>query len=170
MMVAGLVENIRRHKAIASGGQAVIHMSAMWLIPQYALNGLAEAFNAIGQTEFYYSEFPKSMSSIATCLSGLGMAVANLLASVILNLVDDVTKKGGKESWVSSDINKGHYDYYYWLLATLSFFNVFYYVLCSRSYGPVLEERNKVGDEKERFVVEEELAMLRNTRDRKSVV
>lgn len=163
MMVAGLVENIRRHKAIASNGQAMIHMSAMWLIPQFAFNGLAEAFNGIGQTEFYYSEFPKNMSSIATCLSGLGMAVGNLLASVILNLVDHVTKRRGKESWVSNNINQGHYDYYYWLLAALSFFNLSYYILCSRCYGPVLEERNKVVHEKERFPVEEEMAMLRTT-------
>ncbi|KAM6580545.1 hypothetical protein CsatA_004319 [Cannabis sativa] len=64
-------------------------MSTMWLIPkslaqaftrvsEHYLNGLAEAFTGIGQIEFYYFEIPKSMSSIATSLFGLGMAMASL--------------------------------------------------------------------------------------------
>lgn len=44
---------------------AVIDMLAMWLVPQHCINGLAEALNAIGQIEFFYSEFPRNMSSIA---------------------------------------------------------------------------------------------------------
>lgn len=160
MLVAGIVENIRRRQAISHGfannAEAVLHMSAFWLVPQHCFSGLAEAFNGIGQTEFYYSEMPKSMSSIATCLFGVGMAVASLLGSVILNLTDDITKKGGKDSWVASNVNKGHYDYYYWLLATISFLNILYYMYCSWAYGPVDERKQKVVDE-------EELAMLRNT-------
>ncbi|GAB2293522.1 hypothetical protein Dimus_027729 [Dionaea muscipula] len=153
MVVSGAVENIRRRKAIHEdgGGQAavVLKMSAMWLVPQYLLNGLAEAFNAIGQTEFYYSEFPKSMSSIATCLFGLGMGVANLLASAILSAVDNITKRGGS-SWVSSNINTGHYDYYYWLLAVLSFINWLYYLFASWAYGPCVDKRiSKVSDDDE---------------------
>lgn len=160
MLVAGTVEHIRRQRAISQGfennSEGVLHMSAFWLVMQHGFSGLAEAFNGIGQTEFFYSEMPKSMSSIATCLFGVGMAVANLLGSVILNSVDDITKKGGKESWVSSNINKGHYDYYYWLLAVISFLNILYYIYCSWVYGPVEERKKKVVDE-------EELAMLRCT-------
>ncbi|CAK9174577.1 unnamed protein product [Ilex paraguariensis] len=141
MVVSGIVENIRRRKAIDQGLQnnpnAIVDMSAMWLVPQYALSGIAEAFNAIGQTEFYYTEFPRSMSSIASSLVGLGMAVANLLASVILNTVDNATKKHGKESWVSTNINQGRYENYYWLLAVMSLVNMVYFVFCSWLYGPL---------------------------------
>ncbi|KAL9661453.1 hypothetical protein QQ045_026277 [Rhodiola kirilowii] len=68
MIVSTIVENIRRKKAIHEGylnnAQAVVNMSAFWLVPQNTLSGLAEAFNAIGQTEFYYSEFaPKYVGS-----------------------------------------------------------------------------------------------------------
>lgn len=152
MIVSGIVESIRRKKAINEGylnnAEAIVKMSAFWLVPQHTLNGLAEAFNAIGQTEFYYSEFPKSMSSIASALFGLGMAVANLLASAILGMVDDISSRGGKQSWVSNDINKGRYENYYWLLGVLSFINLFYFLVCSWAYGPCLEKRmTKVGDE-----------------------
>ncbi|KAH9618545.1 hypothetical protein KSS87_006545 [Heliosperma pusillum] len=148
MVVAAIVESIRRQKAITEGlennPEAVLQMSAMWTIPQYVFAGLAESFNGIGQTEFYYSELPKNMSSIATCLSGVGLAFGSLIASLILNVVDGVTKKGGKEGWITSNVNKGHYDYYYWLIAMLSFTNIVYYMYCSWLYGPLVEQRRKV--------------------------
>lgn len=151
MVVSATVEHIRRRKAIQQGylnnPSAVIDMSAYWLVPQYVLNGLAEAFNAIGQTEFYYSQFPKSMSSIASCLFGLGMAFANLLASLILSTVDHATKSGGKESWTSSNINKGHYENYYWLLAILSAINIVYFMFCSWAYGSCVEQVNGIPDD-----------------------
>ncbi|XP_057969260.1 protein NRT1/ PTR FAMILY 1.2-like [Malania oleifera] len=151
MVVSGLVEHIGRRRAIHEGflnnPHGLVGMSAMWLVPQHCLSGLAEAFNAIGQTEFYYSEFPKSMSSIASSLFGLGMAVANLLASVILSTVDNATNRGGKESWVSININRGHYENYYWLLAIISFINLGYFLLCSWAYGPCVEQGTKVEDE-----------------------
>lgn len=146
MIVSGIVEHVRRRKAINQGllknPEAVLNMSAMWLVPQYSLNGLAEAFNVVGQTEFYYTEFPKSMKSIGSSLFGLGMAVANLLASLVLSLVDKYTKGEGKESWVSSNINKARYDYYYWLLSILSFLNLLYFVFCSWAYGPCVHRSN----------------------------
>ncbi|KAH9603383.1 hypothetical protein KSS87_017231 [Heliosperma pusillum] len=164
VVVAGTVESIRRQKAISEGFEnnpmAVLHMSAMWTIPQYIFGGLAEAFNGIGQVEFYYSELPKNMSSIATCLSGVGMAFGSLIASLILNVVNGITKKPGKEGWIASNVNQGHYDYYYWLLAILSFLNIFYYMYVSWAYGPLVEQRKKVVP---RETKEEELAMLRNT-------
>lgn len=160
MVVAGIVENIRRRRAIRDGylnnPQAVLGMSALWLVPQFCLNGLAEAFNGIGQTEFYYSEFPKSLSSIAGALFGLGMAVANLLASVILSAVDHLTSKGGKDGWVPNNINKGHYDNYYWLLAIMSAVNLLYFLFCSWAYGPCKEQVTKVSDEGNGFDKEEE--------------
>ncbi|KAH6792330.1 Major facilitator superfamily protein [Perilla frutescens var. hirtella] len=132
MIVSAMVEAIRRSLAINQGAlnhpQAVVSMSALWLVPQNFLTGFAEAANAIAQNEFYFSEFPRSMSSIASTLLGIGMCLANLLASFIMNTVDYLSKEGGNESWISSNINKGHYDYYYLVLAGLSMANMFYFL------------------------------------------
>ncbi|XVE53733.1 hypothetical protein DITRI_Ditri03aG0026200 [Diplodiscus trichospermus] len=139
MVAAAIVEHIRREIAIQQGlsdePQATVHMSALWLLPYNVLGGLAEAFNGIGQIEFFYSELPKTMSSVASNLLGLGASIASLVASFITSTVDDVTKRGG-ESWISSNINKGHYDYYYWLLAGLNVLNFIYFLACSKAYGP----------------------------------
>ncbi|KAK7839719.1 protein nrt1/ ptr family 1.2 [Quercus suber] len=90
MAVSAIVENTRRKIAIDQGladkPRMVMDMSAMWLIPQYCLFGLAEAFNAIGQIEFYFSQFPRNMSSIAMALFTLGMAVANLVGSFLVKI------------------------------------------------------------------------------------
>ncbi|XWS20255.1 hypothetical protein CRYUN_Cryun31cG0084900 [Craigia yunnanensis] len=164
MVVSAIVENARRRKAMREGflnnPPAVKDMSAMWLVPQFCLNGLAEAFTAIGQTEFFYSELPKSMSSIAAALFGLGLAVANLLASVVVSIIDNITSRDGKESWVSSNINRGRIDNYYWVLAILSFINLFYYFLCAWAYGPCGEQAMKVSDAGNGLRKEEELSTL----------
>lgn len=154
MALTAIIEYIRRGIALKEGfsddPQAVVNMSAMWLILPNCLGGISDALNLVAQNEFYYSEFPRSMSSIATALQGVAMSIAGLLASFILNIVDNVTKKGGQPSWVSSNINQGHYDYYYWLLAGLSAVNFLYFLLCSWAYGPCEDEgiqnRDDIGD------------------------
>ncbi|KAL5729152.1 hypothetical protein ACHQM5_002141 [Ranunculus cassubicifolius] len=158
-VVAAIVEHNRRRNAISQGfsenPQGVLDMSAMWLVPQYCLGGIAEAFYAVGQNEFYYSQFPNSMSSIATSLFGLGMAFGNLLGGVMVRVVDDATKGEGKDSWVSSNINKGSIDYYYWMLAVIGVINILYFILCSWAYGPCEGERTKIKDEDEEIKDEE---------------
>ncbi|KAK4283818.1 hypothetical protein QN277_000729 [Acacia crassicarpa] len=131
-MTAALVERRRRNFAIR---EELMSMSAWWLVPQLCLIGLAEAFNAIGQIEFFYSQFPQSMSSIAVAFFGVGLGVGNLLAGVLVTIVKQVTQKGGRQSWLTRNPNIGHYDYYYWLLAILNGVNLFYFFLCSWAYG-----------------------------------
>lgn len=147
MIVSAIVEAKRRSLAIREGysddPEAVVDMSAIWLIPQYCLIGFAEGLNAVGQIEFYCSEFPSSMSSLASTLCSLGMSLANLVASFLMSTIDNFTKRGGKESWISSNINKGHYDYYYCVLAGLSMLNMIYFLICSKAYGPCKEDKDR---------------------------
>lgn len=147
LATSAIVEGIRRQKAIQQGFEddphAVINMSALWLLPQYIILGISEAFNAAGQIEFYYSELPKSMSSIAITLCLLASSIASLVASLMTSIVDSITKTGNHESWLSDNLNKGHYDYYCWLLFGVGVFSFLYYIACSRAYGPCQGEESK---------------------------
>ncbi|KAK1375812.1 Major facilitator superfamily protein [Heracleum sosnowskyi] len=138
-----IIEYFRRNMVINEGlsadPDAVVKMSAMWLLLPNCLNGLAEALNIIAQNEFYFSEFPRSMSCIALTLRGLGMSAGGLLATFIISSVDKISTSGGNMSWVPSNINEGHYDYYYWVLAGISAGNFVYFLLCSCAYGPEAE-------------------------------
>ncbi|XP_044471508.1 protein NRT1/ PTR FAMILY 1.1-like [Mangifera indica] len=138
MATSALVEKKRRDTAVREGLAhkfGTVSMSAFWLVPQHCLVGLGEALNAIGQIEFYYSQFPKSMSSIGVALLALGMAVGNLVGTLIISVLDNVTKRGGNLSWVATNLNMAHYDYYYWILCFLSVINLIYYLVCSWAYG-----------------------------------
>ncbi|KAJ8751240.1 hypothetical protein K2173_016421 [Erythroxylum novogranatense] len=154
MVAFAISERVRRETAIEEGyldePNAVVNMSVMWLLPGLILNGFTEAFNGIGQNEFFYTELPTSMASIATTLYWTGLSVASLVASLIMSIIDYVTTRGGKESWISTNLNKGHYDYYYWVLAIMSLANFAYYYACCKTYGTsradggmAVEERNK---------------------------
>lgn len=144
-MVAAVVERYRRATAIRdrSAADGGVYMSAMWLVPQIFLAGLAEGFNFIGQVEFYYTELPKSMSTIAMSFFTLGAGFGNLLSSLVVNIVVRISSSGGKKSWVASDL-KGHLDYYYWLLAAFGCLNFLYFLLCGWAYGPCKEELRAV--------------------------
>uniref|UniRef100_A0A803LBR1 NPF family transporter n=1 Tax=Chenopodium quinoa TaxID=63459 RepID=A0A803LBR1_CHEQI len=101
LLVSGVVESIRRDMATKGGiiqdnTSSTVPMSALWLVPQVCLFGLAEALTAIAQIELFYSEFPKSMSSIASNLQGLSIGIASLFASFIIIVVDNVTKELGR--------------------------------------------------------------------------
>ncbi|KAK8547409.1 hypothetical protein V6N13_098119 [Hibiscus sabdariffa] len=105
-------------KGLSEKPQAMAHISALW-IPSYCISsGLASAFCGIGQAEFFYTELPKTMSSVAANLQSLGAPARSVEASFITSTQSTMSLKEKKgESWISSNINKGHYDYYYWLLA-----------------------------------------------------
>ncbi|XP_035845566.1 protein NRT1/ PTR FAMILY 1.2-like [Helianthus annuus] len=97
MVVSAIVETIRHDLANLNTTGV---MSAMWLVPRFVLLGLTEAFNAIGQLEFYYSELPNSISSLAMVMFMVSVAVASLVASLLTNIVDSVTGQGGGVSWL----------------------------------------------------------------------
>ncbi|KAM3303973.1 hypothetical protein P3S67_015005 [Capsicum chacoense] len=140
MALSAITESIRRQRAIEEGHEnnpsALVNMSAMWFVPQYALLGVAEAAHAVGQIEFFYSLFPKSMSSIASAMYTIGTAGSSLIGSILVSGVDWLSSTGGKTSWLSSNINRGHLDYYFWLLTFLSLLNFFYFLAVCRLYEP----------------------------------
>ncbi|KAK7259022.1 hypothetical protein RIF29_24616 [Crotalaria pallida] len=143
---SAMVETMRRRKAIEEGfidqPDAVIHMSSLWLVPEFVLLGFAEAFFPVGQVEFFYTYFPKSMSSFSMALFTLGLAAADGVGSIVVNTVDKVTSIGGNESWLSTNINRGHLNYYYALLSFLGLINFLYFLAICWAYGPDRTEKH----------------------------
>ncbi|KAL0416873.1 UNVERIFIED_CONTAM: protein NRT1/ PTR FAMILY 2.11 [Sesamum latifolium] len=140
-LVAGLVEAKRRDMAISrpmEGIQAkrgdVSSMSALWLVPQLFLGGLAEAFCAIGQVEFFYKQFPENMRSIAGSFFFCGMAVANYVNGFLISVVHRATEGSSTGNWLPEDLNKGRLDYFYYLVAALCVLNFCYFLVCAKWY------------------------------------
>ncbi|CAK8570122.1 unnamed protein product [Lathyrus sativus] len=151
--IAAIVETVRRNAAIEQGFEdqpnAVINLSALWLVPEFILLGLGESFTPVGLIEFFYTYFPKSMSSFAMAIFSLELAAANVLSSAVVSIVDKVTSIGGNESWLSTNINKGHLNYYYALLAFLGVINYLYYLVICWAYGPGHGEKREASEGEE---------------------
>ncbi|KAK7388988.1 hypothetical protein VNO78_23819 [Psophocarpus tetragonolobus] len=134
MIVAGLVEERRRSFALSKpiGMQprkgAISSMSALWLIPQLALSGLADSFTTVGQVEFFYKQFPENMRSIAGSLLYLGLAASSYLSTFLISVVHNTL------NWLPEDLNKGRLDFFYYLIAALELINMGYFLLCSKWY------------------------------------
>lgn len=128
MAVASAVEARRRE---AAARQGALRMSALWLVPQYVLSGLSSGFGSIAQIEFYYAVLPKSMGSFVLALLFLGAGIASIESTVIVKLVNVVTGRGEATPWISDDLNRGRYDYYYLLLAVLGAIDLMYFLVCA---------------------------------------
>ena len=66
----------------------------------------------------------------------LELAAASVVGSVLVNIVDKVTSVGGEESWLATNINRAHLNYYYALLTCLGLINYLYFLAISLAYGP----------------------------------
>ncbi|KAM7487843.1 hypothetical protein LguiB_025327 [Lonicera macranthoides] len=111
-----------------------VPLNIFWQIPQYFLLGAAEVFTFIGQLEFFYDQSPDAMRSLCSALSLLTTSLGNYLSSFILTVVTSITTKGGKAGWIPDNLNEGHLDYFFWLLAGLSLLNMVVYVFCAKIY------------------------------------
>jgi peptide/histidine transporter 3/4 len=74
MIVAGFVEKIRRDSANSKP------MSVFWLAHLMILMGLCEAFNILGQIEFFNRQFPDHMRSIGNTLFSCSVAIASYVS------------------------------------------------------------------------------------------
>ncbi|XP_015573611.1 protein NRT1/ PTR FAMILY 2.11 [Ricinus communis] len=140
MIVSGLVEERRRRMAITgstigvSPRGAISSMSALWLLPQLALAGLTEALNSVGQTEFYYKQFPENMRSIAGSFFYLGLAGSFYLSSILVSIVHHATAGSNGRDWLAEDLNKGRLDYFYYMIAVLGALNFCYFLVFAKYY------------------------------------
>lgn len=135
MVVAGLVERMRRTSALSHGRpDGIAPITVLWLAPQLMLMGFAEAFNIIGQIEFYNKEFPENMSSLANSLFSCTMAGANYLSAALVNIVHDTTGTKGRPDWLTKDINQGRVENLYFLIVGLGVLNFGYFIWAARGY------------------------------------
>ncbi|OMP06774.1 Proton-dependent oligopeptide transporter family [Corchorus olitorius] len=138
-LVAGFVEIKRKQAALAHGledkGKAIIPISVFWLVPQYSLHGIAEAFMSIGHLEFFYDQSPESMRSTATALFWTAISVGNYVSTLLVSLVHKFSAGPDGSNWLpDNNLNKGKLEYFYWLITALQVFNLVYYICCAKMY------------------------------------
>ncbi|KAB5512559.1 hypothetical protein DKX38_029589 [Salix brachista] len=138
MIIAALVEMKRLETAQEHGlvdlPNATIPMSFWWLIPQYALFGIAESLTMVGLQEVFYDQVPSDLRSVGLSLNLSIFGVGNFLSSFLISLIEKATGGNGRYSWFDNNLNRAHLDYFHWLLAGMSAVQLVSYVYFAKSY------------------------------------
>jgi peptide/histidine transporter 3/4 len=143
VIVAGFVERARRASpplppdlhsggnngtaSLCGGGSNVtMHdLSIWWQTPQYALIGFGEIFAAITCYELFYSTVPAHMRSVCQSINLLCTAFGSLAAAGL---------NSACASWVPNDLDHGHLDDLFFLLAGLMGFNILVFLFLSSGF------------------------------------
>jgi peptide/histidine transporter 3/4 len=145
MLIAGVVEQRRRERAVLHQAEAnrellsvtlVSPASAFWLVPQLAALGLSEAFNQVSQMEFYYKQFPENMRSVAGSLLFTGLALSLYLSGLLVVVVHRATADPvlGDDGWLAENLNRGKLDWFYFLIAFIGAVNFFVFLAFAKWY------------------------------------
>lgn len=138
MAVAAVVEVKRRHVAVDSGlinSTNPLPISFLWIAFQYLFLGSADLFTLAGLMEFFFSEAPASMRSLATSLSWASLAMGYYLSTVIVSVVNSVTGNSTHRAWLSGqNLNYYRLERFYWLMCILSVLNFLHYMFWAMRY------------------------------------
>lgn len=153
MLIAGLTEIKRR--TVWQNGEICTQtvwgescnascLSVLWQTPQFLLIGSAEVLAVITGLEFAYSQAPEYLKGVIMALflsaSGIGSYVANLLVAVV------------NDTWYpAKDPNKGHMEYFFFMVAGLMTLNclLFLYIASSYKYKETSPQSKDTEDEQD---------------------
>ncbi|GJX29530.1 proton-dependent oligopeptide transporter family protein [Tanacetum coccineum] len=138
MVVAAVVETKRLKTAneygLVDDPSATIPMKVWWLLPQCLLAGAGDVFTIVGMQEFFYEEMPNDLKSIGLALYLSVLGIGSFLSSFLISIVEKMTSGNGQDGWISDNVNKGHIDYFYYLLAGISAGAFMIYIYVAKSY------------------------------------
>ncbi|KAG0453400.1 hypothetical protein HPP92_024704 [Vanilla planifolia] len=92
---------------VASRLVATVPMSVFWLVPQYVVHDISEAFYNVGHMEFIYDQSSESMRSMAAVLYWLSVALGELRRDEIAGKIPHkvVDEEAGKRELELVGIN-----------------------------------------------------------------
>nr|CAB3487470.1 unnamed protein product [Digitaria exilis] len=126
-VIAAVVERKRK--------EAAVQMSLFWLAPQFFLLGVSNVTAYPGLLQFFNSEAPRGMKSIATALFLCAIGLASLLATLLVQAVNSSTRHGQKGGWLEgTSLNNSHLDRFYWVVAAVGLFGFVNYLYWANRY------------------------------------
>lgn len=145
MIAAGTVEIFRLKFAIndCKNCKNASSLSIFWQIPQYMLIGASEVFMYVGQLEFFNGQAPEGLKTFGSALCMLSMSFGNYLSSIIVTILMKITTQNNMPGWIPEDLNKGHLERFFFLLAGLTAVDFMVYLFYASSYKYIQAEEPK---------------------------
>ncbi|XP_020538542.1 protein NRT1/ PTR FAMILY 7.3 isoform X2 [Jatropha curcas] len=141
MVSAGVVElfrlkyaHIQKRTDCTSACQSESSLSIFWQIPQYVLIGASEVFMYVGQLEFFNGQAPDGLKSFGSALCMTSISLGNYVSSLLVAIVMKISTTDDMPGWIPGNLNKGHLDRFYFLLAALTSADFIVYILCAKWY------------------------------------
>uniref|UniRef100_A0A2N9EY83 Major facilitator superfamily (MFS) profile domain-containing protein n=1 Tax=Fagus sylvatica TaxID=28930 RepID=A0A2N9EY83_FAGSY len=147
MVAAGVVECFRLHYATTecTHCEGSSSLSIFWQVPQYVLIGASEVFMYVGQLEFFNGQAPDGLKSFGSALCMTSISLGNYVSSLLVTIVMRFSARDNMPGWIPGNLNKGHLDLFYFLLAALTTADLMVYIACAKWYKYIKFE-GKSGD------------------------
>ncbi|KAI3448100.1 hypothetical protein Pfo_004765 [Paulownia fortunei] len=144
MLSAGIVEcyRLKYAKQDCRHCQGSSSLSIFWQVPQYALIGASEVFMYVGQLEFFNAQAPDGLKSFGSALCMTSMSLGNYVSSFVVSIVMKISTVDNMPGWIPGNLNKGHLDRFYFLLAGLTAVDLVIYIACAMWYKSMKLEGN----------------------------
>lgn len=105
-------------------------LSILVQVPLFVLIGIAEIFASVTSLEFFYSQAPNSIRSVSQACNLLTTALGSWLTIPFTLLVNS----NSNDQWIVSNVDEGHLDYYFFLLASLMLVALLVFMRISRGF------------------------------------
>ncbi|KAJ7944623.1 protein NRT1/ PTR FAMILY 7.3-like [Quillaja saponaria] len=156
MVSAGIVEcyRLKYAKGDCTHCEGSSPLSIFWQIPQYAFIGASEVFMYVGQLEFFNAQTPDGLKSFGSALCMTSISLGNYVSSLLVSIVMKISTGDHMPGWIPGNLNRGHLDRFYFLLAALTTIDLVVYIACAKWYKSIkLEGKYEDNDEPATFKV-----------------
>ncbi|XP_058736197.1 protein NRT1/ PTR FAMILY 7.1-like [Vicia villosa] len=152
MFAAGVTE-LERLRRVTPGDKSS-SLSIFCQIPQYVLVGASEVFMYVGQLEFFNGQAPDGIKSFGSSLCMASISFGNYFSSIMVKLVMVITARDGEPGWIPNNLNIGHMDRFFFLIAVLTALDLVLYVFCARWYkGFEVDETENIESQEDNEMV-----------------
>ncbi|GMH09242.1 hypothetical protein Nepgr_011083 [Nepenthes gracilis] len=137
MLSAGIVEHYRLRystNCLHCRASSSSSLSILWQIPQYVLVGVSEVFMYVGQLEFFNAQAPEGLKSFGSALCMTSISLGNYVSSLLVAIVMKISTEDNMPGWIPGNLNRGHLDRFYFLLAALTTTDFVVYLGCVKWY------------------------------------
>ncbi|CAN1334020.1 Protein NRT1/ PTR FAMILY 7.3, partial [Linum perenne] len=94
----------------------------------------------VGQLEFFNAQAPDGLKSFGSALCMTSISLGNYVSSLLVTMVMKISTQDRMPGWIPGNLNKGHLDRFYFLLAALTSLDLFVYIACAKWYKGIKHE------------------------------
>ncbi|CAB4281737.1 unnamed protein product [Prunus armeniaca] len=84
--------------------------------------------------KFFNGQAPDGIKSLGSSLCMASISLGNYVSSLLVTIVMMITARGENPGWIPNNLNEGHLDRFYFLIAILTALDFVVYVFCAKRY------------------------------------